>query len=51
MLESAVKPKGRVKQGSPLTEIGREVKLTDEEFAIFEDLRDKTPARTVSFEE
>jgi plasmid stability protein len=51
MLESAVKPEGRVKLGSLLTEIGCKVKLTDEEFAIFEGLRDKTPARAVSFEE
>jgi hypothetical protein len=33
-----------------LAEIGREVNLTEEEFAIFESARGKTPARTVSFE-
>ncbi|SHI29917.1 FitA-like ribbon-helix-helix domain-containing protein [Pollutimonas bauzanensis] len=50
ILESAVKPQGRIKLGSLLTEIGRKVKLTDEEFAIFESVRDNTPARVVSFE-
>ena len=50
ILESAVKPEGRVKLGSLLTEIGRQAKLTDEEFAIFEQVRDKTPARPVRFE-
>lgn len=50
ILESAVRPHGRVKLGSLLAEIGRKVKLTDEEFAIFEGLRDRTPARSASFE-
>ncbi len=51
ILESAVKPQGRIKLGSLLVEIGRKVKLTDEEFAIFESVRDKAPARAASFEE
>lgn len=50
ILESAVKPQGRVKLGSLLAEIGRKAKLTDDEFAVFESVRDKTPARVVSFE-
>lgn len=50
ILESAVKPQGRVKLGSLLAEIGRKIKLTDEEFAIFESVRDRTPARAASFE-
>lgn len=50
ILESAVKPQGRVKLGSLLTEIGRKLKLTEEEFAIFESVRDRTPARAASFE-
>lgn len=51
ILESAVKPQGRIKLGSLLVEIGRTAKLTDEEFAIFESVRDKAPARATSFEE
>ena len=50
ILESAVAPEGRVKLGSLLADIGRKAKLTEEEFAVFEQVRDKTPTRPVSFE-
>lgn len=50
ILESAMSPEGRVKLGSLLADIGRQAKLTDEEFALFEQVRDRTPARPVSFE-
>jgi plasmid stability protein len=50
ILGSAVKPQGRIKLGSLLAEIGRKVNLTDEEFALFEGVRDRTPARAASFE-
>lgn len=50
ILESVVNPEGRVKLGSLLADIGRQAKLTDEEFAVFGQVRDKTPARSVSFE-
>jgi plasmid stability protein len=50
ILESVVSPEGRVKLGSLLADIGRKAKLTDEEFALFEGVRDKTPAGQVSFE-
>jgi antitoxin FitA len=50
ILEDAVRPEGRVKLGSLLAEIGRKSKLTDEEFAVFEQVRDKTPAEPVDFE-
>ena len=50
ILESVVKAEGRVKLGSLLAEIGRKVKLTDDEFAIFESVRDKAAARVASFE-
>ena len=36
--------------GSLLSDMGRQAKLTDKEFAVFEQVRDKTPARPVSFE-
>lgn len=51
ILEAAVKPQGRVKLGSLLAEIGRQAKLTDEEFAVFENVRDRSPARAASFDE
>ena len=50
ILESAVNPEGRVKLGSLLADMGRRAKLTDEEFAVFEQVRNKAPARPVSFE-
>jgi hypothetical protein len=39
-----------VKLGSMLAEIGRQVTLSEEEFAIFEGVRDRTAARAASFE-
>lgn len=50
ILEAAVAPEGRVKLGSLLADIGRRAKLTDEEFEVFERVRDKTPAHPVNFE-
>ncbi len=50
ILESAVSPQGRVKLGSMLADMGRRAKLSSEEFAVFEQVRSKAPARPVSFE-
>ncbi|CDQ11912.1 putative plasmid stability protein y4jJ [Acidithiobacillus ferrivorans] len=50
ILEEVVKPQGRVKLGSLLTEIGRRADLTDEDLAVFERVRDKTPEEPVLFE-
>ncbi|NHB92345.1 MULTISPECIES: FitA-like ribbon-helix-helix domain-containing protein [Photorhabdus] len=50
ILEKSVKAEGRIKLGSMLTEIGRQAKLTDEEFTAIEQMRDKTPAKPVSFQ-
>lgn len=50
ILESAVSPEGRVKLGSLLADMGRRARLTDEEFAVFEQVRSKAPARPPSFE-
>ena len=50
ILESAVSPEGRVKLGSLLADMGRQARLTDPEFAVFAQVRDKTPAGPVSFE-
>ena len=44
ILESAISPQGRVKLGSLLADRGRRAKLTDEEFAVFERVRNKAPA-------
>jgi len=50
ILESVVSPQGRVKLGSMLADMGRQAKLTDKEFAVFEQVRNKAPARPLSFE-
>ncbi|MFM2399879.1 MAG: hypothetical protein RL341_2036 [Pseudomonadota bacterium] len=50
ILESAVSPEGRVKLGSLLAGLGKRAKLTDEEFAVFDQVRSKAPARPINFE-
>lgn len=50
ILESVVSPQGRVKLGSLLVNIGRQAKLSDKEFAVFSQVRDKAPARPLGFE-
>ena len=50
ILTSVVSPEGRVKLGSLLADLGRQARLSDAEFTVFEQVRDKTPARPVSFE-
>jgi plasmid stability protein len=50
ILESAISPQGRVKLGSLLADMGRQALLSHDEFAVFEQLRDKSPARPVNFE-
>lgn len=49
MLASAVGPEGRVKLGSLLAGMGRQVKLSDEEFEVLAQVREKTPAHPTSF--
>ena len=46
ILETAVAPEGRIRLGSLLAEIGRETGLTEEEVAVFEQMRDKSPRAT-----
>jgi plasmid stability protein len=48
--ERPVEPEGRPKLGTLLAEIGRELGLTDEDFAVFEQVRDKTPAEPPKFD-
>jgi plasmid stability protein len=49
LLEEAVKPQGRLKLGSMLADIGRKVKLTDEEVALINQ-RDTSAPRAVDLE-
>ena len=49
ILENAVQPEGRVKLGSLLSRIGCKINLTDDEFSVFKQNRNKTPAKPVEF--
>lgn len=50
ILESSIAPEGRVKLGSLLADIGRDVRQAEDEFSGFEEVRDKTPTTPVDFE-
>ena len=51
ILEQAAKPEGRLKLGTLLASIAREAGgLSDEELALFDDARDRTPAEPMRFE-
>jgi len=50
ILAAAVKPSSRVRVGDALAAISRNIGLTDEDFAVFESVRDKTPAKPLSFD-
>lgn len=49
ILASAVAPEGRIKLGSLLADIGRKANLSENDFAVFEQVRDKSPSRPVRF--
>ena len=44
ILAVAVKPEARVRLGDALAALGRKIGLTDEDFDVFTQVRDKTPA-------
>ena len=50
ILETTVRPPERLRLGTALAKLGRRAGLTDEDFAVFEQARDKTPAKPVRFE-
>lgn len=50
ILSNAVKPESRVRLGDALAALGREIGLTNEDFEVFADVRDKTPAEPVGLE-
>ncbi|WP_344991334.1 FitA-like ribbon-helix-helix domain-containing protein [Tsukamurella soli] len=49
IITEAVQPPQRVRVGSLLARIGREAALTDEEHALIDDARDRTPAAPPEF--
>jgi plasmid stability protein len=50
ILETTVCPPERLRLGTALAELGRRAGLTDEDFAVFEQVRDQTPAMPMRFE-
>ena len=50
ILAEVVKPASRVRVGEALAAIGRKIGLTDEDLAVLESVRDKSPAKPLSFE-
>jgi len=50
ILAAVVKPEKRVRVGEALASIGRKIGLTNEDFAVFESVRDKTPAKPLSLD-
>lgn len=50
ILETTVRPRERLRLGSALAELGRRAGLTDEDIAVLEQARDKTPAEPAGFE-
>lgn len=50
ILAAAVKPESRVRMGDALAVLGRDIGLTNEDFEVFDRVRDKQPAVPMSFE-
>lgn len=49
ILETTVRPRERVRMGTALAQLGRRVGLADEDFAVFERERNKTPAEPMRY--
>ena len=50
ILAMAVKPESRVRVGEALAALGRKIGLSNEDFEIFDQVKDKTPAEPLRFE-
>jgi plasmid stability protein len=50
IVERAVKPAERVRLGDALAVLGRKVGLTDEDVAVIDQMRDKSPPKPMKFE-
>ena len=50
ILAMAVKPDSRVRVGDALAALGRQIGLSNEDFEIFDQAKDKTPAEPLRFE-
>ena len=50
ILAVAVKPESRIRLGEALAALGSKLGLTNEDFEVLEQVRDKTPAEPLRFE-
>jgi antitoxin FitA len=50
ILASAVKPDSRLRMGEALAALGHKLGLTDEDFEVFDQVRDTTPAAPMGLE-
>ena len=50
ILAAVVKPEKRVRMGDALAAIGRKIGLSNEDFAALESVRDRAPAKPLSFD-
>ena len=50
ILAHAVKPETRVRMGDALAELSRQVGLTNEDFDVFQQVSDQSPAEPMRFE-
>ena len=50
ILANAVKPENRVRLGEALAELGRKIGLTNGDFEVLDQVRDRTPAEPLRFE-
>ena len=50
ILAIAVKPEARVRLGEALAALSRDIGLTNEDFEVFEQVRDRAPALPLGFE-
>ncbi|MDZ5646659.1 FitA-like ribbon-helix-helix domain-containing protein [Nitrospirillum sp. BR 11828] len=50
ILERAVKPEKRLQLGDALAALSRDAGLSNDDFAIFDAVRDRTPAEPMTFE-
>ena len=50
ILANAVKPETRLRLGDALAALSRKIGLTNQDFEVFEQVRDKSPAEPLRFE-
>jgi len=51
ILDTTVRPPGRLNMGDALAELSKRIGITDEDWSAIQQMRDRTPAEPMSFEE